>query len=186
MLVLDSEAQRKHAEQDQRVKQAYQLFESGKFEGRHAHLVEDKRTSIANRDRQAGRAMTTSRFTELIHKLNMDLVVLPHPRQDDKACVYLMLPDGTKEFIVVMENGLMPEWSIMGTLEVRVPERPGSAMWKKTKVPGQEIQRGWRTVLIYLIRKKLVSLEAVERVFGPCNRESWAVFTGKQAGTPPI
>ncbi len=186
MLVLDSATQKLRAEQDRRVKQAYQVFEQGKFEGRHAPLVENKSTSIANRDRQMGRAMTTTQFTELLRRLSRDLVVLPHPRNETKSCIYLMLPDNKKEFIVVCEAGLMPEWSIMGTLEVRVPDTTIHGMWKKTKVPGQEILRGWRTVLIYLIRKKLVSLEAVERLFGPCDRQSWCIFTGKQTGTPPI
>ncbi len=186
MLIIDSEKAELRKKQDQQNKAAFQTYEQSKFEGRHAPLVADKHTSIANAAHQRGRAMTTTQFTGLIHQLNRDLVILPHPANDSKACVYLLLPNGSKEFIVVCENGLMPEWSIMGTLEVRVPDGGIHGMWKKTKVPGQELFRGWRTVLIYLIRKKLVSLEAVERLFGPCNRQSWCIFTGKQHGTAPI
>jgi hypothetical protein len=44
------------------------------------------------------------------------------------------------------------------------------------------VKRGWRTVLARLIVKRIIGLDATERVFGAGARKSWAIMTGKKIG----
>ena len=129
-----------------------------------------------------------------LRTVNPNLVLEPHPGvfapkesgfyklNHDKAVLNLVMPDGKKVFVLVCEGDYMPEWTIFGTNEVKVPDARPEGPWKTVKIPWRRQKRGWREVLIMLIRKQLVTLDAVERVFGAGDRPSWKILTGKGTG----
>jgi len=187
MLTVDSEKANLRKMQDQLLATRHMTGETAKQETRAAGLVERKHESVANAERQRGKGMTATVFMAKLRTINSNLVMEPHPHREfkinaDKACIYLLLPNGKKEFVIVCENDFMPEWSVMDTISVRRPDGKVEGMWKTVQVPGHEVKRGWRTVLVRLIHKGLVSLSEVERVFGVGDRETWRVLTGKGPG----
>jgi len=161
------------------------------YESRHAGLVARKRTSIANPERQAGQRLTSTEFMRRLRLLNPLLVMDPHPNRHyplhkDKSIISLLLPDGKKEFLLACEGDYMPEWSVMSTTSVKAPVHKPQGPWAPVRIPYREVKRGWRTVLIRLLQKGLVTLDAVEKEFGSGNRASWAALTGKSRQTLPI
>lgn len=198
MLVKDSEKVRKRKRQDAQKQQRWETGQVALQEARGASLIQNADTSVANVDRQAGRILSPKKFEEMVQRINRDIIVEPHPGvfapkdsrfhqlNFDKACVYLKMLDGAKVFLIVCEGDWMPEWTAMTTRNdmVRVPDDPNKpeGFWKKVEIPWNRKKRGWREVLLYLIQKKLVTLEAVEKVFGAGDRPSWKILTGKGSG----
>jgi hypothetical protein len=185
---IDSELRQHNRKIGQQLQNRAMLAETAQYEARHASLVASKDTSVANEDRQKGRVFTATGFMRKLRKLNRDLVLVPHPHQEGIGNLYLEVGD-QRVHLFPCQSDWMPEWSVMGRGEVRRPDdiaRP-EGFWSKIPVPWREVRRGWRTVLARLVQKRLVSLEAAEREFGaPTDRESWALLTGKQTGTPVI
>ena len=143
--------------------------------------AENVTNAVTNPFHQHGRALKADVFMSKLRKLNPNLVLEPHPNRHlplhaDKACLYLLVGD-QKVFLMACEGTIMPEWSVMETREVK------DMFGGVRKVPGREISRGWRTILIRLLQKGLVTLEAVEREFGAGDRQSWKVLTAKGPGT---
>ncbi len=177
MLIIDSnkQAQRQLREAVERTR------EKTAQASREELRAEDVTRNVTNLERQSGHALSANAFMEKLRKLNPDLVLEPHPNRHlplhaDKACLYLVL-GGQKVFLMACEGTVMPEWSVMEVQEVR-------DLWgRKHQVPGREIKRGWRTILIRLLQKGLLTLEAVEREFGSGDRASWKVLTAKGPGT---
>ena len=187
MLIKDEETQRRHRREETIHRTRELSVTSARGEARAAPLVRNRHESVSNRERQEGKRLTSTEFMRRLRTLNSDLLMEPHPYRHapinaDKACIYLLLPDGRKEFIMVCEADWMPEWSVMGEMTVRTPNGSPQGYWPETRIPGREIKRGWRTVLIRLLHKGLLSLPAVEREFGTGDRESWKILTGKGPG----
>lgn len=63
------------------------------------------------------------------------------------------------------------------------PDAPRPGMVYVEKGFGEE-KRGWRTVLLRLVQRGLLSVEAAEREFGADDRPEWAKNTGKQDALP--
>lgn len=59
--------------------------------------------------------------------------------------------------------------------------RPGFKLIKK---PWNELYRGWRTVLVRLLKSGHVKLPDVQRLVGDADRPSWASHTGKNIVSP--
>jgi hypothetical protein len=57
--------------------------------------------------------------------------------------------------------------------------------WKAVEIPGKEITRGWRTVLLRLIEGGYLTVTAVEKEFGADNTPAWQGHTGKALVTTP-
>jgi len=185
MFTKTGEIKAAHEKWDDLFKKREYFQAQAKQETRAASLVENKHTSVANAERQAGNSLTTTKFAAKLRRVNPDLVLEPHPNRKtqpwnaDKSCIYLSLP-GKKEFLIVCEADWMPEWSVMDTKELRRPE--AKTAWKSVRVPYHEVKRGWRTVLVRLIQKGIISLDAAEREFGAGERETWKILTGKGQG----
>jgi hypothetical protein len=62
----------------------------------------------------------------------------------------------------------------------RKAEDKGRAGWKKLKHAWGEKQRGWRTVLLQLVKLHLLTVQQVEDEFLSDNTPEWARHTGKQ------
>jgi hypothetical protein len=194
MLIVDTEKAAAHRAGLTVEKTRQIAADSASHHARDAHRVERKETSVANVERQSGRRMTPEEFMNKLHKINPDITMAPHPGvfapkdtmfhklNKDKAVLHLTV-GGVKEFLLVCEGDWMPEWTIFDTRTVRVPDYKPQGMWKPVEIPWHRQKRGWREVLIMLIHKRLVSLEAVERVFGAGDRPSWKILTGKGTGS---
>lgn len=191
MLTMDEGKVRAHRAQEQIFKTRDLTLNGSRAEARDAHLVSDKHKSVANADRQAGRKMSATEFINKLRKINPDIVLEPHPGvsapvetafhrlNKDKACLHLTI-GGSKQFLMVCEGDYMPEWTVMDTRVIKKPDASSpDGMWKPAEIPWHCVKRGWREVLIRLIRMRIVSLEPVEKVFGAGDRSSWKTLTGK-------
>jgi hypothetical protein len=168
-------------------------FGAGKRETRNASLVENPKTSVANPEHQLGRKLTSTKFMQLLNTINKDLVLDPHPAllapQDsayyklnfDKAVLNLSI-GGKKMYLFVCEGDFMPEWDTMDTNTAKIPDGAPDGPWKDVRIPWHVVKRGWRTVLIRLIHKRIITVTDAERVFGIGKRESWKILTGKGFG----
>lgn len=65
----------------------------------------------------------------------------------------------------------------------------GDILWEENSLPagmeyidepGGELMRGWRTVLVYLIGARYITVDEAEREFGAANTREWAKHTGKR------
>lgn len=155
----------------------------------HEHLV----GSVTSAEKQAGNTLTSAAFMARLRKINPDLIMVPHPNQNqaewlkNTGLLYLTLPDQTLEYLMPCEWDRMPEWSVMSQSTARKPDWKAGGLWKTVPVVGRETKRGWRTILIRLIKKRLITLGATEKEFGiPSDRQSWYVLTGKGSGVVEI
>jgi hypothetical protein len=143
------------------------------------------RGGVTDMTAQLGQMLSTERFMEKLRRVNRDIIMTPHPHQPGIGCLYLVVGD-QKVYLFPCESDWMPEWSVMAEDEAREPVHEVHGHWQKVTVPGREIKRGWRTVLLRLVQRRIVTLDAVEREFGPGDRVSYAVLTGKRHEMLPI
>jgi hypothetical protein len=93
-------------------------------------VVDDKDQSPTNVERQMGRALPVERVEVIFKKLNPNLLFTPHVDDDgvlknpSKKVMWFVHPDGTRDKIMIYENGLIPEHSIMNSViqETILPE----------------------------------------------------------------
>jgi len=135
----------------------------------HQHLA----AILSNVERQTGKYLSTTRFMSKLRKLNKSLVAVD--TVDPKtALLYLDIPGNKRLKLMPMENSMrVPEWSIMST-----KKQFDLALGRDVDVPWNEETRGWRTVLLRLIRLGIITKEATEREFGVGQRASWRNLTG--------
>jgi len=154
-----------------------------------ATIVADFSTSPANQELQRGRPLTVEEFNKKIRKVNpqLHLEQLPWNKTKGVLCWTHIDPytgDTIKEAICPCEWKRMPEYSIMST---RIEEQPNmkSVLSKddeviiKKEILYDELERGWRTLLIRTIKKGAATLEKVEQVFGSSPRARWQTQVGK-------
>lgn len=97
-------------------------------------------------------------ITTLRNKLHLKCWYREHPHAD-KVTLVVQRGDGMLEPEVGcwVQRGYMPEYTVMG--------------FDQHGVPMAERFRGWRTVLLQLILKGLITEEAAHKIFGPAERE---------------
>ncbi len=191
MLTLDTQKIAEHKAAEQLFRTREVTLHGTQNETRDAGLVEHRDSSVANPERQAGKKLSPTEFMAKLRKVNPDIILEPHPGvsapkntafhrlNKDKACLHLVIGD-VKKFLLVCEGDYMPEWTVMTTKKIKAPEgNYVQGLWKMTPIPWNIEKRGWREVLIWLIRMKVVSLEPVERIFGVGDRKSWKTLTAK-------
>jgi hypothetical protein len=130
-----------------------------------------------------GRALFGTEVKKRLLQLNPALIFndSPHP---GRICINRWISDPvlgeTLHYVCAMERGLMPEFSILNFVEEEyfdaqtqvTPEGTGMA---KTRVKIDEHNpetRGWRTVIMHLIKERLISREGAERLFGLPSHDS--------------
>lgn len=143
------------------------------------------RGGVTDFDAQRGNALSADQFMARLRRVNKDIVLRPHPHQPGIGLLYLVVGD-QEIYLFPCESDWMPEWSVLAEDEARKPVHEVHGHWQKIAVPGREIKRGWRTVLLRLVQSRIVSLDAVEREFGAGDRASYAVLTGKRSDPLPI
>lgn len=105
---------------------------------------------------RVGRVMHSSEFiTILREKLKVKCWYREHP-QEGKITLVVQKGDQVPEVGCWVRHGYMPEYTVMG--------------FDDHGVPVQERYRGWRTCVLQLILKQMVTEEAAHRVFGRAER----------------
>jgi hypothetical protein len=124
----------------------------------------DGQRTMAEWAAQVGIPLSAERIITRLRRLNNNLVFERSRADESKWGVYLAKHGGTLEFLCGFEAATNPEFTV-----VQQDER---GQFKKF-IPG------WRRILMRLIRAKLISESAANRVFGPPNRDSqrWAELT---------
>jgi hypothetical protein len=143
------------------------------------------RGGVTDMSTQLGEMLSAEQFMARLRKINPDIVLRPHPKQAGIGLLYLVVGD-QQIYLFPCESDWMPEWSVLAEDEARKPVHEVHGHWQKVAVPGREIKRGWRTVLLRLVQQRVVALDAVEREFGAGNRATYAVLTGKRSEPLPI
>lgn len=86
-------------------------------------------------------------------------IYVPQTRRDEAGFVY---PE--KRFVCGYENGIMPEFSIIHTRDKKLPDPNDPQGWVTVQEPYRET-RGWRTVLLRLIRERLITEAGADKAF---------------------
>jgi len=154
---------------------------------------------------QLGKEMTVEDLERRLFKLNPNLQFAPHPERPWIKCIYKVDRAG-RHYVVSFNNEKMPEHSIRAvkTEDVRDPtvwhvdrkdlprhtwdgekwvfdESSPQPGMKRLNLAWWEAFRGWRTVLLQLVKLGILTSTQVEREFGADNRPEWASHLGKQA-----
>jgi hypothetical protein len=183
MLVKDSEVQERHNQAGVIEATHNTAYQAAKGKVRHQGFVGD----VTNVDKQRGRWLDATVFMARVRKLNPNLVLIAHPHQPGYANIYALVGGERVYTGIACEDGMMPEWTVMGVREERVPieDKPGT-YWAPVQTLGRVEQRGWRDVLLRLIQGRHLDISAVEREFGAGDRHSWAVLSGKKKDRPLV
>lgn len=179
--------------------------------------VEKDYISPANSDRQLGRIMNTLDFEKKLKLLAPDLDFIYNPFNPAMKAVYITR-NGQRDYLGAYHAGFMPEHSIVKIKEEMVwdPEAtrkplqradlpkhefvPGKGIvweegavrpgWKKIKKPAGELKRGWRTVLIRLVKENVLTPLQVDLNFGEPSSEfgkkAWAYHSGRHTGPDAV
>lgn len=139
-----------------------------------AAIAPDNGRSRTEHDACIGMPLHSDTFISRLTKLNPSLWFERANADHEKMGVYLLVPISIeylegKKFLFGFHIGIMPEF----TLE-KTPDEDGEGVGI--------LRQGWRTILMRLIRLRLISLEKAEVMFGQPSFESayWAVLTGKR------
>jgi hypothetical protein len=153
---------------ENRLREVYQKACVAEYQrNEEASTADDGDRTTKDWDAQVGIPLVGPRIIGRLKKLNRNLWFEVSAADPAKTGVYILKSDGKggmeKQFICGMETELSPEFS------VRVVDDAG-------KFKGEI--RGWRTMLMRLIKGGFVQQEAAFRLFGPPNRDSanWARF----------
>lgn len=185
MLGLDSEKQlnwkrmasKEYAEETRKRALAHDL------QSNTVTVAPDNGRNVSDLMAQVGRPMTSQQVIERLKKCNPRLVFLP-AKGYALYGIYLLDPTGrvhvtpegqvmTIRHICGMEQGIMPEFSVLHKTHTKVPDQAllGSKQptrevaWKEVETFGSET-RGWRTVLVRLLHAGLITQLQVEQYFG--------------------
>lgn len=136
---------------------------------RLAAIASDAGRPTTSKEAQEGIPLTSGQVLKRLlkcvnpgYQLHMEVALA----DSSKVGIYMLDPlaEGGRRFLMGMEAGSMPEFSV-----------------RKTDAEGNfsgEI-RGWRTVLAKLIRGRIISKTSADALFGPPNRDSanWQTMT---------
>lgn len=106
----------------------------------------------------------------------MGMYIMEWIRDDNGGLVY------DRRYIMAMENGTMPEFTIVFADKIEIPDPKNPAGTVKIK-SFAAMKRGWRAILVTLLREKLITESDIQRHFKITEgRESrvWQEETGQQ------
>ena len=164
-----------------------------------AIYVKHDELSPCNVEKQMGQKMWPHEFESKLKKLNPSLFSEVNTFNKNKRMLYIM-ENGVKKGICPFENTIMPEHSIVAVKEERYPDpnlyrdNEGNPIYDRTEankdpdnygwithlIPWHEAFRGWRTVLIKLVKEGIASPSQIEQVFGSSDTTGWAYAMGKR------
>lgn len=147
-------------------------------------------------------------FPGLLAHIDRNLIVERDTTKPGILQLYYVVPE-RKKHITPFYEGILPEFSLFNTKIEDIPDpycdsvdtrdfpkaefkdwktgwqfderdvRPG---WIRVKKPWNEIRRGWRTILAYLVREGFSTPDKVERLVGDANNASWMIHMGRDRG----
>ena len=134
----------------------------------------DNGRSRTDAEQCIGMPIHSDLFMRRIIQLNSSLWFEEANADHEKMGIYLLVPvdmnylEG-KKFLFGFHKGIMPEFTLQ-----RDPGEDGEGVGI--------LRQGYRTLLMRLVRLRLISLAAVETLFGqPSNQSAyWAVLVGKR------
>ena len=140
-----------------------------------AAVAPDNGRDRTDADAGIGMPLHASVFIERLTKLNPSLWFERANADKEKIGIYLQVPismihpEGL-QYLFAFHDGIMPEFVLL-----KKPDANGEG----TGI----LRQGWRTVLARLVRLRMISLPAVEVMFGQpsCQSAHWAVLTGKRS-----
>lgn len=209
MLVIDEAKARKLKAQIAVEKQKADLQEWVKNQTANAIWLNNDQNPT-NVMRQMGRPLTAAQFEAKLKRILPNMHTEFNFFRPDKKALYVVDRRG-KNYVCPYESGLMSEHSILAQKDEEVwdgttfhidrrdmpkgewvpgegwqfdprDKRPGM---KTVTQPWHEVMRGWRTVLIYLVKEGYLSPAIVEREFDSDDRPEWAGQMGKRPITRP-
>jgi len=135
----------------------------------------DNGRSRTNADECIGMPLHSDVFMQRLMQLNPSFWFEQSHADPEKMGIYLQVPISLeyiegKQFLFGFHIGIMPEFTLQ-----RDPGEDGENVGI--------LRQGYRTILMRLVQRRLISLSQVEVMFGPPSRESayWAVLTGKRS-----
>lgn len=129
---------------------------------------------------QMGRPLASTEVISRLRRMNANLVFEISMSDSSKYGIYAMelradpvtgLFGNRKRFICGMESGYQPEFSVRHYREKEVPDATAIGHWRKEKIFTRET-RGWRTVLMRLLKERLISEAQIQRYFDSPSRPS--------------
>lgn len=147
-----------------------------------------------NVERQLGVGLWPGELEAVLQTLDPGLQVERNPRNPTKGVVTWTRRGDSgveKETLFPCEWGLMPEYSIMSRRTVEVPflghhADPGTPMFVDVEAVGEEVTRGWRSVLARLVQRRVLTPTQVENAFGVSPRKAWATLLGRRREALPF
>ena len=155
--------------------------------------------SPCNVEKQMGQKLWPHEFDLRLKKLNPSLFSEVNTFNRNKRMLYIM-ENGKKRGVCPFENTVMPEHSIVAVKEERYPDpnlprdNEGNPLYDRTEankdpdnygwitqlIPWHEAFRGWRTVLIKLVKEGIATPTQIETIFGSSDTTGWAYAMGKR------
>jgi hypothetical protein len=108
-------------------------------------------SEYADRGPRIGKILHSSKLISILRAMGLKCWYRAHPQA--QKLTLLVMDRGTRQVGCWVQGGYMPEFSIM--------------RFDDHGVPLDEAFRGWRTVLMQLSLKKLISERKINEVFGP-------------------
>ncbi len=173
----------------------------------HCVFLRNENENPANIPQQLGNIMTGKELETKLKKLIPNLVFEYNPINPLMKALYV-IRDNKKEYICSYHADMMPEHSIMKVKKEVVWDEdydqplkrselpthkwvkgkgyvfegipPG---WKEVEIPWGEIKRGWRTVLLKLVKEGLLTVTQAEKFGTPTSqfgKRAWSYHLGKQ------
>ena len=210
----DSEAKGRIYAGDKREEAVNQITET--LQGKIDVSKKIEQFQKTNPEVQLGKPLTTEALETRLKKLNKNLRIIRYPLMPNKAGVFLSVPTGLEflmpcEYGIMPEHSIMTEKheDILdpanarsgGTLShierkdlpkhYETPDglvfepglRPGM---KRIYEAGSEKVRGWRTVVIRLVKEGIISGPLTEREFGGDDTmPEWAALMGRREQVTP-
>jgi hypothetical protein len=159
--------------------------------------LSDQDTDPTFAPKRIGQPLHHDVLEKRLKALNPAIVSIWNGFNSSKKCLYY------GDTHIPYEAGVMPERSIMGRKEEKVPvanicdtkfvlerkeiKSDGKNPWMKTiQVPWREEVRGWRTVLIKLVACQAITPTQAEVMFSPADNAAWQGGMGKAKVTGPF
>lgn len=114
--------------------------------------------TVTSLEAQLGKPMTSQQVIERLKRINSRLHFEISLADPTKMGIYLVGP--SKQFICGMERGFMPEFSVRHSEEIEMPSPDLDGTKKKVKRITRET-RGWRTVLLRLMKARIITISDV-------------------------
>lgn len=170
----------------------------------HVHLIDDDLINPSDSLKQLGHYYFSSDFERrLLSLLPSNCAIIDNPYRSGFRAIIRPTSTGF-ETLCPFESGVIPEHSILQCKEIEIPDpdyianrrslqradlpkyewkegegfifddtvvRPG---FKRVKQLGREIKRGWRTIIVRLLKAGLLTIDEAERTFGASNTATWS------------